>query len=106
MCTFPACLHVSLIESPWDVTLTATGPNSVRLTWEYHDGDGHLTQFSVSCLPDRVQVVSAFQQVLNVDSLSPYSAYTCCVTANTTIGLSNPACDTVTTLQDGMQSYV
>ena len=75
--------------------------------WEYpqlDDVDGHLTQFSVSCLPDRVQVVSAFQQFLDVDSLSPYSVYNCCVTANTTKGFSNPVCDTETTLEDGIQS--
>lgn len=63
--------------------------------------DGNLIQFSVSCPSDRVHVVSASQHFLDVDSLSPYSTYTCCVTASTTIGLSNPVCDTEATLEDG-----
>ena len=84
--------------------LSAISPNSLRLTWEYpllDDVDGNLNQFSVFCPPDRVHVVSASQRFLNVDSLSPFSPYTCCVTANTTFGLSSPVCDSETTLEDG-----
>ena len=66
-----------------------------------------ITGFLISCssakkIGEGWNRTSSQTRYLHLNALSPYMTYTCCVTANTTGGLSNPACETQTTLEEGI----
>ena len=51
-------------------------------------------------------IVPEDNRIIELDSLTPHTNYTCCVVANTTLGPSRQACVTQTTLESGeLYSY-
>ena len=90
------------------LSVNATTSTSLLVSWEaplLADTDGDLVSFSISCNNEAHPLVVLFndgaQFSVIVFSLQPYTAYTCCVVANTTVGVvSASSCLTTTTLQD------
>ena len=99
-------LHTCL-DPPQNVTLLATGINSLELTWEppQHTGS-NVTVYIVLLYHDAdnetYHIHPEDNHTMELDSLTPHTTYTCCVIANTTHGPSSLACTTQTTLETGM----
>ena len=99
-------------ESPQIVSVNATSSTQLLVSWDrpnLDEMDGALDTFSVSCSPGDDNTVLVPADSLSADSLSaelldlsPYTTYTCCVTAHTTAGVSGASCGTQTTLDDGV----
>ena len=98
-------------ESPQIVSVNATSSTSLLISWDrpnLDEMDGTLETFSVSCSPDEGNTVDAPADSLSAGlfDLSPYTTYTCCVTAHTTAGMSGASCGSQTTLEDGVSVNV
>ena len=98
-------------ESPQIVSVNATSSTSLLVSWDrpnLDEMDGTLETFSVSCSPDEGNTVDAPADSLSAGlfDLSPYTTYTCCVTAHTTAGMSGASCGSQTTLEDGVSVNV
>ena len=69
------------------------------------DMEGELVSFSVSCSgigDDNPPIVNETTELsVRLYRLQPYTAYTCCAVAHTTVGVSGASCTTQTTLEDG-----
>ena len=99
------CLYTQT-ESPQISSVNATSSTSLVVSWKHpnlEEMDGEVETFAVSCSPGDI-AVSAPADSLSAEllHLSPYTTYTCCVTAHTTAGVSGASCGTQTTLEDGM----
>ena len=88
--------------------MSATSSTSLFINWEAPDTDdmeGELVSFSVSCSgigDDNPPIVTETTELsVRLYRLQPYTAYTCCAVANTTVGVSGASCTTQTTLEDG-----
>ena len=87
----------------------ATSSASLTASWEapeLDDMDGELTSFSISCdlgthETEPNGIVPLNQLSFIQSDLQPYTTYTCCVNAQTTVGVSGTVCQTQTTLEDG-----
>ena len=96
--------------------MNATSSTQLLVSWDrpnLDEMDGALENFSVSCSPGDDNTVYTPANSLSADSLSagllhlsPYTTYTCCVTAHTTAGVSGASCGTQTTLEDGVSVNV
>ena len=98
-------------ESPQIVSVDATSSTRLLVSWDrpnLDEMDGALETFSVSCSPGDNNTVPAPADYLSAVllHLSPYTTYTCCVTAHTTTGMSGASCGTQTTLEDGVSVNV
>lgn len=87
------------------LSVHATTSTSLLVSWEaphlVADTDGDLEYFSVSCNNEViVPFIDGAQFSANVSDLQPYTTYTCCVVADTTVGVSASSCMISTTLQD------
>ena len=85
------------------MALTATGPDTLRFRWS-PSPDLAVTLYVVIFQDETYHVDPSSDLVMDLDSLNTYTAYTCCVAANTTSGASRIACATQTTLQRGIIS--
>ena len=98
-------------ESPQIVSVNATSSTRLLVSWDrpnLDEMDGALETFSVSCTPGDNNTVPAPADSLcaGLLHLSPYTTYTCCVSAHTTAGMSGASCGTQTTLEDGVSVNV
>ena len=98
-------------ESPQIVSVDATSSTRLLVSWDrpnLDEMDGVLETFSVSCSPGDNNPVDVPADSLSAGllHLSPYTTYTCCVTAHTTAGVSGASCGTQTTLEDGVSVNV
>ena len=95
---------------PNNVTVTPLDSTSILMNWippmfeSYNSSI--ITDFVVSChstaddsLVDKASIVSTVLEY-EVHSLQPFSIYSCCVMATTTIGSTPMACQTVQTMED------
>ena len=89
------------------LSVNVASSTSLLVSWEaphLADTDGDLVSFSISCNneahPFFALIYDGAQFSVIVYSLQPYTAYTCCVVATTTVGVSASSCLTTTTLQD------
>lgn len=95
------------------LSVNATTSTSLHVSWEaphlVADTDGDLEYFDVSCnIPfnDGFQFSATVsfnvgaQFSATISNLQPYTTYTCCVVADTTVGVSTSSCMISTTLQD------
>ena len=104
------CILVA--DSPRNITLTPTGFDTMQLSWKpphlNDSADAHVVHFVILCSSDFNFTTTVSDDSLQLDSLTPYTSYTCCVTADTTLGLSAAACETQITLESGMhiQPYI
>jgi len=96
---------------PQNVFLDTVSSTSLWFSWQppvLNQSDGVLLSYRMSCptttssatIPeDRPLSFIYYQYQLN--TLKPFTNYTCCIAAETTNGLSSYSCDTNKTLQDG-----
>ena len=106
MCHYYISFHICL-DPPQNVTLLATGIDSLELSWESPLKTGpNVTVYIVICHldsdHDTYHIYPEGNHTMELDSLTPYTTYTCCVTANTTLGPSSIACTTQTTPETGI----
>ena len=110
MITVPS-LKANFIDSPQNTRLIAIRSTSLNLTWERPDWNGTIIEYLSTCSSDggtfhNANVPSPTSHdiySIHLNALSPHTTYTCCVTASTTHGVSShSACDTQTTLEDGI----
>lgn len=98
---------------PQMLSVNATTSTSLLVSWEapnlVADTDGDLEYFYVSCnkpfndgdpFSATVSFNGGAQFSATISDLQPYTTYTCCVFADTTVGLSTSSCLISTTLQD------
>lgn len=90
-------------EPPQNVALVTTGFDSLQISWEPPQQIGSDEPvYIVLCEYDilnQTYIVPDNNHIMEVGSLSPYTTYTCCVIANSTLGTSSLACATQTTLE-------
>ncbi|CAI8044466.1 hypothetical protein GBAR_LOCUS24664, partial [Geodia barretti] len=90
------------IEPPQNVTLTATGSDRLEFRWEPPPHNIHrqfATLYIVFFRNEAHFVNASSNLVMQLESLTPYTTYNCCVAANTTSGPSRLACTSQTTLR-------
>ena len=97
------------LEPSLNVTLRVTGSDSMEISWQSSNKTGseaaNITAFMVLCESDfatKSSIVSKHNHTMEMQFLTPYMNYTCCVSVNTTHGPSGLACDTQTTLESGI----
>ncbi|CAI8013001.1 Phosphatidylinositol phosphatase PTPRQ, partial [Geodia barretti] len=86
-------------EPPQNVTLTATGHDKLEITWSPPPPEFSPTLYVVICQDETYHVDPSSELVLELDSLMTYTAYNCCVAANTATGPSRISCATQITLE-------
>ena len=99
------CKFNSYSEPPQNVTLTATGHDELKFHWS-PPPEFAATLYVVFFQEETYHISPPTNLVMELDSLMPYTAYTCCVAANTTFGPSSIVCATQTTLETGMQKLL
>ena len=95
------------------MSLVATGYDSLEISWEpptISSEEANTTLYIVVCefevANETYVIVPEDNHIIELDSLTPHTNYTCCVVANTTLGPSRQACVTQTTLESGeLYSY-
>ena len=109
-CYSSTVCHTTEPPEPQSVTLSATGSDSIVMTWEspgdpaiisytvYRQAsailDGHLDEDRNVNVGDDLRV--------KIGPLSPYTTYTYCVVAHTAYASSLPVCVSNTTLEAGI----
>ena len=96
-------------EPPQNVTLTATGSDRLEFRWEPppHNIHRQFATLYIVFFQNEAHFVNASSNlVMQLESLTPYTTYNCCVAANTTSGPSRLACTSQTTLRTGSYSQV
>ena len=88
---------------PRNVELTATGFDSLELSWDPPSIESTVVQYLVLFEDETYSVEPTADLSLALDSLNPHTAYNCCVVANTTSRASSVVCVTQKTLETGMQ---
>ena len=89
-----------ILEPPQNVALTATGPDKLEISWSPPPGS-RATLYIVIFEGVTHPVQPSRNLVMELDSLTTFTRYTCCVAAKTRSGASRMACDTQTTLELG-----
>ena len=92
------------------LSVNATTSTTLLVSWEaphLDDADGDLLYFSVSCNNENPSMMTTenpsimtTEYSVSFPSLQPFTTYTCCVVATTTVGVSASSCLTQTTLED------
>ena len=89
-------------EPPQNVTLNATGADKLEISWS-PPPELAVTLYIVIFQDETYHVDPSSDLVMDLDSLNTYTAYTCCVAANTASGASRIACVTKTHQETGIK---
>lgn len=100
VCTILPVSHTHT-EPPQNVTLTATGSDKLEISWVPPPQTNIIVYFVVFEDYHTHYVNPTSPLLLHFEFLAPYTSYTGCVAANTTMGPTRLACKTQTTLQSG-----
>ena len=95
------------LDPPKKVSAGIVTSRSIFLIWEaptLSASDGNLLEYNVYCdNSERVFDMRTPNDSLSIPNLIPDTSYTCCIKANTTVGISSYACTTISTMEDGIK---
>ena len=111
-CHTASCMMYGISDPPQDVTVVATGFDSLEISWEppqqnrSESEESTIIAYIIFCDSSTARTVYSRidpQDNLMVqhNSLTPHTTYTCCVFVNTTNGQSSLVCDSQATLESG-----
>ena len=106
---FFSWVYFSHSDPPENVTLIPTGSDRLQLSWglpsQNTSEEFETTLFIVIFEGNEYHVNPSSSLVMELDSLTPFTTYNCCVATNTTSGPSRLGCATQTTLEAGNQLF-
>ena len=109
---FPLNYSILYTGPPQNVSLNATASTTIDISWNppiADSQDGIVLNYSISCFSLGWNGSITHSKQYNHyqwNHLVPFTNYTCCVTAQTTNGLSNSTCDTEQTPEDSKYNNI
>ena len=95
---------------PRNAEITIQSPTTLNISWSpplTAETDGNISHYIVNCSGSGVSHFN-YTETENIEmvGLRPYSHYSCCISANTSVNVGTAVCNSTVTAEAGMQTKI